>query len=102
MKFLAFLDTRESAAFAREISEEFSHNYPPDAGGEPKSAQRLAHAIEVLANRAAKFDRDKPLGWYRKAKFGESIKGHLLARRYDAELVDQVVYAAVVRMARRT
>lgn len=101
MKLFGFLDTRASAAFAQEISLEFSRNYPADAGGEPKSAPRLAHAIEVLANRAAKFDRDQPLGWYRKAKFGQAIKRDLLGKGYDAELVDQVVYAAVIRMARR-
>ena len=100
MKLLAFLDTSEGDAFAREISEEFSHNFSP-AADEPKSEQRLAHAIEVLGNRAAKFDRQHPLGWYRKAKFMDAIKKELLGKGHGAELIDQVVYAVVLRMARR-
>ena len=102
MKLLAFLDTSEGDAFARELAEEFSHNLPPTAASEAKSEQRLAHAIEVLGNRAAKFDRQNPLGWYRKARFMDAIKKELLGKGYGAERVDQVVYAVVLRMARRT
>jgi len=101
MKLLGFLDTTEGDAFAREISAEFAHNFPTGAKAEPKSEHRLAHAIEVLGNRAARFEREQVLGWYRKAKFMDAIKEELLGKGYGAELVDQVVYAAVLRMARR-
>lgn len=101
MRLLAFLDTSEGDAFAREISEEFAHNFPPKSVAEPKSEQRLAHAIEVLGNRAAKFEQQRPLGWYRKARFMDAIKKELLGKGHEAGLVDQVVYAVVLRMARR-
>jgi hypothetical protein len=101
MKLLAFLDTSEGVAFARELGEEFAHNFPAAAVAEPRAERRLAHAIEVLGNRAAKFERQHALGWYRKSKFMDAIKKELLGRGHEAAVVDQVVYAVVLRMARR-
>lgn len=101
MKLFAFLDTRAGEAFAREICDEFAHQFPAGADADPKAEQKLAHAIEVLGNRAAKFGRQNPLGWYRKAKFMDAIKRGLLAKGHGSELVDRVVYAVVLRMARR-
>jgi hypothetical protein len=103
MNVFAWLDTAASNAFAREISEEFALNFRADAGAASAkgSEQRLQHAIEVLANRAAKFDRQSPLGWYRKARFMSTVKETLAEKGYAAELVDRVVYAVVMRMARR-
>ena len=101
MKLLAFLDTSAGDAFAREIGEEFGHNFPADAASDPKAEPKLAHAIEVLGNRAAKFQRQNPLGWYRKAKFMDAIKQELQKKGHGPELVDRVVYAVVLRMARR-
>lgn len=99
---LPFLDTTESDAFAREISTEFLHNFPAGAAEAQEGAERkLVHAIEVLGNRAAKFARQKPMGWYRKARFMNTIKDRLLESGHAAELVDRIVYAVVMRMARR-
>jgi hypothetical protein len=103
MKLLAWLDTASSNAFAREIAEEFTRNFQVGAG--PASGkgteQRLQHAIEVLGNRAAKFDRQSPLGWYRKARFMSTISDCLREKGHDEQLVDRAVYDVVMRMARR-
>ena len=102
MKLLAFLDTAESDAFAREIGAEFLHNYPVGTDAAAKGAeQKLSHAIEVLGNRATKFNRQQPMGWYRKARFMRTIKEMLLEKGHAVERVEQVVYAVVLRMARR-
>lgn len=102
MKLPGFLDTSASDAFAREISTEFLHNFPVGTAttGKP-GEQKLAHAIDVMGNRAAKFDRQSPLGWYRKSRFVKTIKDGLVAKGHAVELVDRVVYAVVLRMARR-
>lgn len=103
MGWFAWLDAGSSNAFAREISEEFAHNFPADAGGRADKAteQRLTHAIEVLGNRAAKYDLQARMGWYRKARFMAVVKDTLAEQGYAQELVDRVVYAVVLRMARR-
>lgn len=102
MKLLAFLNTSESDAFAREISDEFARHFPATAvAGSRAAEQRLAHAIEVIGNRAAKFNREHPLGWYRKARFMDTIKQQLQAKGHSVELVDRIVYAVVLRMAQR-
>lgn len=92
----------ELDAFAHEISDEFAKHWPLDKAVSDKAAeQKLTHAIEILGNRAAKFNRQQPMGWYRKARFLRTVKEDLLARGGSAELVDRIVYAAAVRMARR-
>lgn len=103
MRRPAWLDTTSSNAFAREIAEEFTRNFQrdADAGDEKAFERRLAHAIDVMGNRAAKFDRQDPMGWYRKARFMSTIKDCLAERGYERVLVDRVVYAVVIRMARR-
>ena len=106
MPLFNWFDTSAVEAFAREIVDEFVHHAslarPPAGKGADKAAeQKLTHAIEILGNRAAKFNRTDPMGWYRKARFMRAMKEQLLADGTPAELADRVVYAVVVRMARR-
>lgn len=102
MKWLPWLDTDSSNAFAREIAVEFSHNFPPGTDLVDKGAeQRLLHSTEVMGNRAAKFNGQSPMGWFRKARFMATITDSLAAQKHDAAVVDRVVYAVVMRMARR-
>lgn len=103
MKWLGWLDTSASDAFAREIAEEFVRAAPPPPHRLPvrEYEQRLAHAIEVIGNRAAKFQAAEGLGWYRKSRFMNTIEKLLLEKGHPAELADRVVYAIVLRTARR-
>lgn len=102
MKLPGWFNTSGSDAFAREISEEFSRTFPAGEALSPRvSEQRLLQAIEVLGNRAAKFNRQTPMGWYRKAEFMKTIKECLFDKGYSEEWVNRVVYAVVLRMARR-
>ena len=103
MKVLAWLDTASSNAFAREIAEEFTRNFQdrPGVAAEKGTEQRLKHAIEVLGNRAAKFDRQSPLGWFRKARFLGAITDTLTEKGHERALVDRVVYDVALRLARR-
>jgi hypothetical protein len=102
MNLFAWLDTSSSDAFAREIAEEFTHNFQsgPGVKADKGSEQRLKHAIDVIGNRAAKFNRESPLGWYRKARFMNVVTDVLREKGYDEKLVDRVVYAVVMRVAR--
>jgi len=102
MKWLSWLDTSASDAFAREIAEEFARNLPPGPSRETarESEQRAAHAIEVIGNRASKYHDSHPLGWYRKTRFMNAIEKCLLEKGHPAELVDRVVYAVVLRTMR--
>lgn len=103
MTWLAWLDTASSNAFAQQIAEEFGRNFQPgpNAPGSRATEQRLQLAIDVLGNRAAKYQKLGGLGWYRKARFMSTIKECLVERQFPAELVDRVLYAVVLRMARR-
>jgi hypothetical protein len=102
MALFGWFDASAAEAFAREIGTEFSRHYPPGTPPAGKDAdQKLRHAIEILGNRAAKFNRQHPMGWYRKARFARTIKEGLIADGGTEELADRVVYAVVVRMARR-
>lgn len=94
--------TAEAEAFAREITEEFVHHYPIDrAGAGGADERKLSHAIEILGNRASKFNLQHPMGWYRRACFMGVIKEELQARGAPEALVDAVVYAVTLRIAQR-
>ena len=97
-----WFDHSKIDAFAHEIAAEFAHHWPLDRPvGDPAAEKKLLHAIEILGNRAAKLDRETPLGWYRKARFLRTIKEDLLGRGGAEPLVDRVVYDVVLRMSRR-
>jgi len=102
MKWLPWLDTSASDAFAREIAEEFARTLPPGPvhGTARDADHRAAHAIEVIGNRAAKYQATHPLGWYRKSKFMNTIEKCLVEKGHAPELVDRVVYAVVLRLSR--
>jgi hypothetical protein len=96
-----WFDNSKLDGFAHEISGEFARHWPLDKMVSDKAAeQKLLHAIEILGNRAAKFNRHSPMGWYRKARFLRVVKEDLLARGGTEELVDRIVYDVVLRMAR--
>ena len=70
-----WFDHSKLDAFGHEISEEFARHWPLDKAASDQGAeQKLAHAIDILGNRAAKFNRQSPMGWYRKARFMRTIK----------------------------
>ena len=102
MKWPGWLDTTESDAFAREIAEEFARTLPPgpQRGTTREADHRASHAIEVIGNRAAKYDHAHPLGWYKKSKFMSTIEKCLIEKGHPPELVDRVVYAVVMRIGR--
>jgi hypothetical protein len=102
MKLFGWLDTTESDAFAREVAEEFVRNYPvtPAVRTPSELEKRLRDATSVLGNRAAKFNRETPLGWYRRARFMNTIKLCLEESGHSTELADGVVYKTVLRLAR--
>jgi hypothetical protein len=103
MKWPAFLDTTESDAFARELAEEFARHAPATAGPRDslkQAEQRVTRALEIVGNRAQKFAAIRPLGWYRKSRFMDTLKAGLVAKGLDVELADRIVYAVVLRTAR--
>ncbi len=102
VKLFGWLDTTGSDAFAREIAQEFVRNFPvtPTVKTQSELAKRLLSATEVLGNRAAKFNREKPLGWYRRARFMNTIKLRLQESGHSVELVDGIVYQTVLRLTR--
>lgn len=101
MALFGWFDASEVDAFGREIGAEFSRHYPLASLPAGRDAeQKLLRAIEILGNRAAKFNREKRMGWYRKARFMRAVKEEMISRGGAEALADRVVYAVVVRMAR--
>lgn len=96
-----WFDNSKFDVFAHEISGEFARHWPLDQEVSDKAAeQKLLHAIEILGNRAAKFNRQSPMGWYRKARFLRVIKEDLREKGGSEELAARIVYDVALRMAR--
>lgn len=101
MKLPRWFDASDAEAFGRELGEEFLHHFPLDRKLDEKDARRrLANAIEILGNRAAKFQREARLGWYRRARFMKAIREHLVERGLPEEPLESLVYELALRLAR--
>jgi hypothetical protein len=101
VRLFGWFDTSASDAFAREIAAEFVRALPPDWRGPPREAERrYSQALEVMANRAQKYQAAHGLGWYRKSKFLNTIKESMIGLGHPAALVDRVVYAVALRTGR--
>lgn len=99
MNFFSLLGPWDGDAFAAEIALEFSRNCPPAAAAESgkEAAKRLARSIDVLRNRAAKFQRERSLGWIRKARLLRAVQAKLREAGYDEGTINDALYAMAVK-----
>jgi hypothetical protein len=101
MRLFGWFDTTQSDAFAREIGDEFLRNFPVAAGArsEQERARKLQAAVDQLGNRATRYHREKPLGWYRRARFIQTVRTHIEQQGHSVELANDVAYKLVLRLS---
>ncbi len=102
------LFSRTSAAevkeFAESLAEAIAKRYPPamDAAETRKvSANRLTKILEDAFEKAANFQHEKALGWYRKASLGNDFRWKLKEFGYSERFIELATEGLVVYISRK-
>lgn len=101
MGLLTMLDTKEVEQFATALADDLGRRFPPasemrtDAGAK----NQVAIILEGLSKRAERFQGEKKLGLYKKAKLGNVFKWRLKELGYSNEFIDRATQSIVARVA---
>ncbi len=101
---LEFFSTRKVTEFAKSLAQDVAKRYPPAIANNPAqmvSHKRLSGILEEAFTRAAEFNRENQLGWYKKAKLGNEFKWELKEMGYDEKFVDVATEGLIVYVTRR-
>ena len=98
-----FFSTRKINEFARSLAHDVSKRYPPAIANNPAqmvSQKRLTGILEEAFTRAAEFNRENRLGWFKKAKLGNEFRWELKEIGYDEKFVDAATEGLIVYLTR--
>lgn len=89
--------------FAKSLADDIAKRYPPELDQQPSkrpSVNRLTRIVEDACEKAVQFNGEQRLGWYGKAKLGNSFRWQMTELGYRPEFVDFVTEAVVVYLTR--
>jgi hypothetical protein len=95
---------KEVEAFAEGLAESLAKRYPPamDAAEKRKvSANRLTKILEDALGKAAAFQSEKQLGWYKKAAFGNAFRWKLKDLGYSERFIEVATEGLIVYISRK-
>lgn len=88
--------------FAKALADELAKRYPPAIDREPAkrpSVNRLTRVVEDVCAKVVAFQAEHRLGWYGKAKLGNSFRWQLVELGYTKEFIDLATEAVVVHVS---
>ena len=100
---LEFFSTRKVNEFAKRLAQDVAKRYPPAIANNPAqmvSQKRLSGILEEAFTRAAEFNRENQLGWYKKAKLGNEFRWELKEMGYDEKFIDVATEGLIVYVTR--
>lgn len=102
--FSWFSANKEVDLFAKTLALDIAKRYPPsmDSAQEKKiSANRLTKILEDVYAKAKQFNREKGLGMYQKAKFGNTFRWELKELGYGKDFVEVATEGLIVYLSRK-
>lgn len=90
--------------FAKTLAGKLSKKYPADFEKDPQkkvSEKRLTRIIEDTMRDAITFRETHDLGWYKRARLGNSFNWELRNLGYSKQFVETVTEALVVYISRK-
>lgn len=100
---LKFFSTRKVTEFAKGLAQDVAKRYPPAIANNPAqmvSQKRLSGILEDAFTRAAEFNQENRLGWYKKAKLGNEFRWELKEMGYDEKFIDVATEGLIVYVTR--
>src|SRR5690349_2907436 len=100
LKFGIF-DTRELEEFAGALASDLGRRFPPssEARTDPGAVHQIKVILEGLGSRAVRFQSEKKLGIYKKAKLGNVFKWKLKELGYSDDFAERATKEIVTRLA---
>jgi len=89
--------------FAKTLAQDIAKRYPPAIANNPEqlvSQKRLTAILEDTFGRAYQFNKENKLGWFKKAKLGNTFKWELKEMGYDEKFVEMATEGLVVFLTR--
>lgn len=100
---LRLFDTRKVDDFAQTLAQDLARRFPPSSESRTdKAAQsQLNVIVDGLKARALRFHEENRLGFFRKAKLGNTFRWRLKELGYSDSFIAEVTRSLVVELARR-
>ena len=99
------VSSSEIDQFAKALADKLSKKYPADFEQDPQkkvSEKRLTRIIEDTMHDAVTFRESYKLGWYKRARLGNSFNWELRNLGYSKQFIETVTEALVVYISRKT
>jgi len=96
---IKFFSTSEVYKFAKDLANDISQRYPVAIANDPSrkvSANRLTAILEDAFSQASKFSTDNKLGYFKKAKLGNTFRWELKEMGYDDKFVEVATEGLIV------
>ncbi len=90
-------------AFAKGLALDIAKRYPPAIANNPQqmvSQKRLTDILEETFAKAATFQQENNLGWYKKAKLGNEFRWELKEMGYDEKFIEMATEGLIVYVTR--
>ena len=89
--------------FAKSLAQDIAKRYPPAIANNPQqmvSQKRLTDILEETFAKAAAFQSENRLGWYKKAKLGNEFRWELKEMGYDEKFIEMATEGLIVYVTR--
>ena len=89
--------------FAKSLAQDIAKRYPPAIANNPQqmvSQKRLTDILEETFSKAATFQQENSLGWYKKAKLGNEFRWELKEMGYDEKFIEMATEGLIVYVTR--
>lgn len=104
MGLLSMFSSRDIDEMAQSLVQELVKRYPPaldKPGAKKLSAARISRILEDIYERASRFQRERRLGLYKKAKLSNTFKWAMKEQGYSEAFIEMATEGLVVYMTRK-
>ena len=101
---LKLFSTSDVDKFAKDLAKDIGERYPVAIANDPArkvSANRLTAILEDAFNQASEFTANNKLGYFKKAKLGNTFRWELKEMGYDEKFVELATEGLVVYITRK-
>ena len=101
---IKLFSTSEVDKFAKDLAKDIGERYPVAIANDPArkvSANRLTAILEDAFGQASEFTLQNKLGYFKKAKLGNTFRWELKEMGYDEKFVEVATEGLVVYITRK-
>lgn len=105
MKILSWFLNPEISETATAIARSIATRYPPSmdtAAVKRISPSRMEKILEDAYAKAVEFNRNKKMGWFSKARFGNVFRWELKELGYTPEFIEVATEGLIVYLTRKS